>query len=134
MWGTCLNETGKPTARIGKTDAHLITSDAMDSITDEPPGFWADVSEFYPSGEAPKWSVPKKLEMRDVQAAYEEILEGAHDPANSGTSARIGASPVFIVHTSLLRCFWTDRGTKWLGHWAEDVDFDDYGMYSGEAP
>ena len=64
--------------------------------------------------------------------AYERVLEGAHDPANSGTSWRIGYTPVHIVHTSLLRKFWRETPTKWHGVWGDDVDLYDGHRYSGE--
>ena len=101
-------------------------------IFDEPPGFWADLSVEFPSGKVPVFNPVADLEMRDVQYAYGMILEGAHDPANSGTSWRIGYTPVHIVHTSLLRKFWRETPTKWHGVWGDDVDLYDGHKYSGE--
>ena len=65
------------------------------------------------------------LEMRDVLKAYEEIREGANDPANAGTSWRVGYTPVHIIHTSVLRNFWRKTPQKWNGVWGDDVDLYD---------
>lgn len=110
---------GKPTARIGRTDTHFITSDAMDLMFDEPQGSWSNISAEFPSGKAPVFNPAADLEMRGVLKAYEEIREGAHDPANAGTSWRVGYTPVHIMHTSVLRNFWRRTPTKWNGIWGD---------------
>ena len=54
------------------------------------------------------------------------------NPANAGTSWRVGHTPVHIVHTSVLRKFWRETPTKWNGVWGDDVDLYDTHKYSGE--
>lgn len=99
---------GRPTARIGVTNAHFITaSHAQWAFPDE----W-DRKEFigpYPPG---------AVDAQQVADAWNAVRGKS---PNEAAFARVGDTPIFVVTNAKMRAFWEARPTEWHGMWRDDI-------------
>ena len=99
---------GRPTARIGVTNAHFITaSHAQWAFPDE----W-DRKEFIGP------LSPLTVNAQQVANAWDAIR--CKSP-NEAAFARVGDTPIFVVTNAKMRAFWEARPTEWHGMWRDDI-------------